>query len=144
MTGQLRYREAARTELLQGRIRGRGPIRSGVAHARRRGARGAAGAGGARGAAPALPTNTNGRANGDGQAKERQEITVVNKVPATFLFVLKEQFELMKAWLEPITRITAAQDDGLAQVRRSVERLTERYEETIRRLEKSDGVDAEA
>ena len=32
----------------------------------------------------------------------RQEIRVVNKIPSTFLYVMKEQFALMKAWMEPL------------------------------------------
>ncbi len=86
---------------------------------------------------PAAATPTS---NGDGEPR-RQEITVINKVPATFLYVMKEQFELMKAWLEPLTRLTAGQDGQLTEVRRAVEHLTERYERTIRRLEQSGEVD---
>ena len=37
---------------------------------------------------------------------------MVNKIPATFLYVMKEQFALMKGWLEPLTRITTDQDDN--------------------------------
>ena len=70
-----------------------------------------------------------------------QQIHVVNKVPSTFLYVMKEQFELMKRWLEPMTRLTAQQDGELAEVRAAIERLNERYDQTIQRLERSQLVD---
>lgn len=66
-----------------------------------------------------------------------QEIRVVNKIPATFLYVMKEQFELMKAWMEPLTRITADQDHQLTQMRGSIQDIVARYDDMIQRLEKN-------
>ena len=82
---------------------------------------------------PASPGGSDGAA-----AREPYEIKVVNKVPATFLYVLKEQFDLMKGWLEPLTRITADQDEKLAQMSRSIENIVGRYDRIIDDLE-SDG-----
>ena len=67
----------------------------------------------------------------------RQEITVINKVPATFLYILKEQFGLMQRWLEPITRLAAGQEAKLEQVAAAIADLTAQYERTIERLENS-------
>jgi DNA-directed RNA polymerase subunit L len=64
-----------------------------------------------------------------------QEIRVVNKIPATFLYVMKEQFNLMKGWLEPLTRITADQDDQLKSLHTKVETILEKYDTMIDRLE---------
>ncbi len=80
------------------------------------------------------------------QAATSQEITVVNKIPATFLYVMKEQFELMKGWLEPLTRITADQDDQLKGLNTKIHELLGKYDAMIGRLEKnraSDASDAE-
>jgi hypothetical protein len=76
-------------------------------------------------------------------AAEPQEIRVVNKVPATFLYVMKEQFELMKNWLEPLTRLTADQDSQLKIVQESLRKLASQYEQMVARLERSQ-VDGEA
>ncbi|MFI4860420.1 MAG: DNA repair ATPase [Phycisphaerales bacterium JB063] len=65
------------------------------------------------------------------------EIRVVNKIPSTFLYVMKEQFALMKGWLEPLTRITADQDDQLKSLHTKVETILERYDTMIDRLEKN-------
>lgn len=64
------------------------------------------------------------------------EITVVNKIPATFLYVMKEQFNLMKGWLEPLTRITADQDDQLKDLRNKIGLVLEKYDTMIDKLEK--------
>ncbi|MFK7788632.1 MAG: AAA family ATPase, partial [Phycisphaeraceae bacterium] len=66
-----------------------------------------------------------------------QEITVVNKIPATFLYVMKEQFALMKGWLEPLTRITADQDDQLKGLHDKIEQVLVKYDTMIDRLERN-------
>src|SRR5690606_9887850 len=79
-------------------------------------------------------------------APAQQEITVVNKIPATFLYVMKEQFNLMKGWLEPLTRITADQDDQLKELHAKIGTVLEKYDTMIDKLEHarpSDGEDAE-
>ncbi len=65
------------------------------------------------------------------------EVRVVNKIPATFLYVMKEQFELMKSWMEPLTRITADQEDQLKQIHGSIADIVSRYDDMINRLEKT-------
>jgi hypothetical protein len=69
-------------------------------------------------------------------AQPSQEITVVNKIPATFLYVMKEQFALMKGWLEPLTRLTADQDDQLKGLHDKIEEVLGKYDTMIDRLEK--------
>ncbi|MEM9019386.1 MAG: DNA repair ATPase [Planctomycetota bacterium] len=74
------------------------------------------------------------------------EIKVINKIPATFLYVMKEQFNLMKGWLEPLTRITADQDDQLKELHVKIESVLMKYDTMIDRLEKArptDDSDAE-
>ena len=63
------------------------------------------------------------------------EIRVTNKVPDTFLYIIKEQFELMKHWLEPLTRITAHQDSQLEHLATSMQQIADRYDRLIDRLE---------
>lgn len=92
-------------------------------------------------AAPLKPTpeQSEGSDRPDSQppshAHASQEIRVVNKIPATFLYVMKEQFALMKGWLEPLTRITADQDDQLKSLHTKVETILDKYDTMIDRLE---------
>ncbi|MCG8508870.1 MAG: hypothetical protein MI741_06535, partial [Rhodospirillales bacterium] len=72
------------------------------------------------------------------------EIRVINKIPATFLYVMKEQFELMKGWMGPLTRITADQDEQLKQIRGSIEDIVNRYDDMIHRLEKTRSSDGDS
>jgi hypothetical protein len=67
------------------------------------------------------------------------EVRVINRVPATFLYVMREQFDLMKRWLEPLTRITADQDEQMRTIRQSMDQILSRYDDIIRRLESSEG-----
>ena len=92
----------------------------------------------------ATASEGSGDGNGDGHPPlpphphhPPQEIRIVNKVPATFLYVMKEQFELMKGWLEPLTRLTAEQDDKLATLTDALRDISQRYDGMIRRLESS-------
>ncbi len=78
-------------------------------------------------------------ADQSGAGGQPVEVRVVNKIPATFLYVMKEQFELMKSWMEPLTRITADQDDQLKHMRSSIEEIVGRYDDMIQRLEKNQG-----
>ncbi|MBX2851481.1 MAG: hypothetical protein KTR15_07035, partial [Phycisphaeraceae bacterium] len=87
-------------------------------------------------AAAATPVN-GGTSPPANTAPSQQEITVVNKIPATFLYVMKEQFALMKGWLEPLTRITADQDDQLKGLHDKIEQVLGKYDTMIDRLEKN-------
>jgi putative sterol carrier protein len=87
------------------------------------------------GSAPAQPSG--GTSLPANAAPHQQEITVVNKIPATFLYVMKEQFALMKGWLEPLTRITADQDDQLKGLHEKIEQVLGKYDTMIDRLERN-------
>jgi len=63
------------------------------------------------------------------------EIKVINKIPETFLLVMKQQFDLMKAWLEPMTRINASQDEDIRKIREAIDLLVNKYQKMIDRLE---------
>lgn len=63
------------------------------------------------------------------------EIKVINKIPETFLLVMKQQFDLMKAWLEPMTRINASQDEDIRRIREAIDTLVDKYEHMINKLE---------
>ena len=94
---------------------------------------------------PALVTAASASAHQSAEATRREprdhdlphEIRVINKIPSTFLYVMKEQFALMQGWLEPLTRLTADQDDQLKQLHTKVETIIEKYDTMIDRLEKN-------
>ncbi|MEM6505583.1 MAG: AAA family ATPase, partial [Planctomycetota bacterium] len=94
-------------------------------------------AGGDSAPVPALAQPSGGTSPPANAAPSQQEITVVNKIPATFLYVMKEQFALMKGWLEPLTRITADQDDQLKGLHDKIEQVLGKYDTMIDRLEKN-------
>ncbi|MEM9415160.1 MAG: DNA repair ATPase [Planctomycetota bacterium] len=83
------------------------------------------------------PVSAPDQTRDESQAISSQEIRVVNKIPSTFLYVMKEQFALMKGWLEPLTRITADQDDQLKSLHTKVETILDKYDTMIDRLEKN-------
>jgi hypothetical protein len=69
-------------------------------------------------------------------APPARQIKIINKIPATFLYVLKEQFKLMEGWLEPMMRATTKQDKQMTQLRQVLENVAHKYEQIIKRLEK--------
>ncbi|MCC5830996.1 MAG: DNA repair ATPase [Phycisphaeraceae bacterium] len=66
------------------------------------------------------------------------QIRITNRVPEAFLVIIRQQFDLMKAWLEPLSRITADQEGRIKQVIDSLESLADKYQGIIRRLEESE------
>ncbi|WP_221434138.1 hypothetical protein, partial [Phycisphaera mikurensis] len=75
------------------------------------------------------------RATGD---THPQEIRVVNKIPDTFLYVMKEQFEIMQSWIEPFAQVNARQDGQLTELQQTLDKLTHRWGRVIDKLENSD------
>jgi hypothetical protein len=63
------------------------------------------------------------------------EVKIVNKVPATFLYILRAQFDLMRGWLDPLTKVNQRQDDQLAEIRSKLIEMANRYDHIIRGLE---------
>jgi len=62
-------------------------------------------------------------------------ITVVNRLPKAFTKVLREQFELMRAWLEPIHRATSAQSADMRNLQKRLEDSMKAYEALIGRID---------
>jgi hypothetical protein len=62
-------------------------------------------------------------------------ITVVNRLPKAFTGVLREQFELMRAWLEPIHRATSAQSSDIRNLQKRLEDSMKAYERLIGRID---------
>jgi putative SOS response-associated peptidase YedK len=54
---------------------------------------------------------------------------------------MKEQFALMKGWLEPLTRITADQDDQLKELHTKIETVLTKYDTMIDKLERNRSAD---
>jgi len=72
-------------------------------------------------------------------AREPMEVRVINRVPETFLIVLKEQFNLMRSWLDPLVRLSTGQRAELDELRTALATLGDRYEQIIEQLERSAG-----
>jgi len=66
-----------------------------------------------------------------------REIRVINKIPDTFLYVMKEQFGIMQAWMEPFAKVNARQDQQLNELGESLKEIIGRYGKVIERLEGS-------
>ncbi|NQV26978.1 MAG: DNA repair ATPase [Rhodopirellula sp.] len=62
-------------------------------------------------------------------------ITVVNRLPKAFMGVLREQFELMRAWLEPIHRATSVQSADMRNLQKQLEASMKAYEALIGRID---------
>lgn len=72
--------------------------------------------------------------SGESESIENR-ITVVNRLPKSFTGVLREQFELMRAWLEPIHRATSAQSADIRNLRKRLEDSMKAYEALIGRID---------
>lgn len=66
-------------------------------------------------------------------------ITVVNRLPKAFTGVLREQFELMRAWLEPIHRATSSQSSDIRNLQKRLEDSLKAYEALIGRIDSQAG-----
>ena len=60
---------------------------------------------------------------------------MVNRLPKSFTGVLREQFELMRAWLEPIHRATSAQSADMRNLQKRLEDSMKAYEALIGRID---------
>ena len=83
---------------------------------------------------PASPTDAPASAEVNEPADNR--ITVVNRLPKAFTNVLREQFDLMRAWLEPIHRATSAQSLDMRKLQKRLEDSLKAYERLIGRIDK--------
>jgi hypothetical protein len=66
------------------------------------------------------------------------EVKIVNKVPATFLYILRAQFDLMRGWLDPLTKVNQRQDEHIVEIRSKLIEMANRYDHIIRGLEAQD------
>ncbi|MEO1981926.1 MAG: AAA family ATPase, partial [Fuerstiella sp.] len=82
-------------------------------------------------ATPVLPTGS------DKQSRETlpHKITVVNKIPPTVVGVLKQQFKLMNAWMEPIHSATQAQRKETGKLAKQLQECMNQYRKLIDRIE---------
>ena len=65
------------------------------------------------------------------------EVRVINKIPDTFLYVMKEQFAIMQGWMEPFAKVNARQDEQLSELGATLKDIIGRYDKVIKRLEQS-------
>ncbi|MEO2018554.1 MAG: DNA repair ATPase, partial [Fuerstiella sp.] len=63
------------------------------------------------------------------------KITVVNKIPPTVVGVLKQQFKLMNAWMEPIHSATQAQRKETRKLAKQLQECMNQYRKLIDRIE---------
>ncbi|MFT5326227.1 MAG: hypothetical protein ACI8P0_004102 [Planctomycetaceae bacterium] len=85
-------------------------------------------------APPTAPSAQTPATLGSGEPIENR-ITVVNRLPKSFTGVLREQFELMRAWLEPIHRATSAQSADMRNLQKRLEDSMKAYEALIGRID---------
>ena len=64
------------------------------------------------------------------------KITIVNKVPKTLTGVVKQQFSLMHAWMEPIHRATREQRSDMQQLEKQLDTCMKAYQTLLRRIER--------
>ena len=83
---------------------------------------------------PTAPSAHAPATSGSGEPIENR-ITVVNRLPKSFTGVLREQFELMRAWLEPIHRATSAQSADMRNLQKRLEDSMKAYEALIGRID---------
>ncbi|MFT5091779.1 MAG: hypothetical protein ACI93T_000593 [Porticoccaceae bacterium] len=85
--------------------------------------------------APPPATSAPAPATQGGREPIENRITVVNRLPKSFTGVLREQFELMRAWLEPIHRATSAQSADMRNLQKRLEDSMKAYEALIGRID---------
>ncbi|MEO1995739.1 MAG: hypothetical protein ABGZ17_10740, partial [Planctomycetaceae bacterium] len=69
-----------------------------------------------------------------------QKITVINKLPRSFLRVLDSQFELMQNWMKPILESSQHQSAQMADLQSSLESCLQTYQRLVKKLKSdSDG-----
>lgn len=68
-------------------------------------------------------------------ASSPYRITVVNKIPPTLVSVLKQQFKLMNAWMQPIHKATQAQRADNKKLLAHLEECADLYVKLIERIE---------
>ena len=66
-----------------------------------------------------------------------QKITIVNKVPPTVVAVLKQQFKVMRAWMQPVHEATQEQRRENKRLLTHLEECTRLYQQLINRIEGS-------
>jgi MoxR-like ATPase len=64
-----------------------------------------------------------------------QKITVVNRVPKTVTNILRRQFELMNAWLEPIHKATRGQRAEYRKLQEKIDACMNAYSKLIKRID---------
>ncbi|MCR9199808.1 MAG: DNA repair ATPase [Planctomycetaceae bacterium] len=66
---------------------------------------------------------------------ESQKITIVNKIPPTVVGVLKQQFKLMNAWMQPIHEAATSQRRDMKRLQAQLEECLDLYRRLIGRIE---------
>ena len=68
-------------------------------------------------------------------ANDRQKITIVNKIPPTVVAVLKQQFKLMNAWMQPVHEAATANRRDMRKLQSRLDECLELYRRLIDRIE---------
>ena len=75
------------------------------------------------------------RAAAGGSQGEPGRITVVNKLPRSFLNVVEQQFELMSRWMKPLLESTQQQTGEMVELKDGLKDCLKQYRRLLRRLE---------
>jgi hypothetical protein len=85
-------------------------------------------------AAPASDVTTDDE--GAEPAEDPQKITIINRVPKVLTGIVKEQFALMNAWMEPIHQATQGQRSDMRQLEKKIDACLKAYQSLIDRIDR--------
>jgi len=71
------------------------------------------------------------------EAIDPQQIHIINKLPTSFLAILRQQFKLMEGWLKPIYEHTQEQSAEIEELKRVIGENLGEYASLIKQLEEA-------
>lgn len=86
-------------------------------------------------AAPSKAAVSDGENEEPATAADAQKITIVNKIPPTVVSVIKQQFKLMNAWMQPLHESTTAQRKETRKLQARLDECLSLYRKLIERIE---------
>jgi hypothetical protein len=84
-------------------------------------------------AAPASVATTGDE---DAEPGDPQKLTIINRVPKVLTGIVKEQFALMNAWLEPIHQATRGQRSDMRKLEKKIDACLKAYQSLIERIDR--------
>ncbi len=83
------------------------------------------------------------QAHGDGHGDEEgpptQNVEIVNRVPRGMVKLLEQQFDLIRAWIEPMYRMSQEQGEDFDKIMTRLTDVTRRYETVLKTIHEGGG-----